>query len=83
MKTTSSCVVNSTPTHKFFAGTHARRKFTAKLPEASRRLMYEHIEKDYETLKQKTRYASWIQLQLTCDAQQTAAPSYKTLVSGS
>lgn len=50
----------------------------AKLPEASRRLMCEHIERDYETLKQKTRYASWIQLQLTCDAQQTATPSYKT-----
>jgi hypothetical protein len=50
----------------------------AKLPEASRRLMYEHIEQDYETLKQKTRYASWTQLQLVCDAQQTATPSYKT-----
>jgi hypothetical protein len=33
----------------------------AKLPEASRRLMHEHIERDYETLKQKTKYASWIQ----------------------
>jgi transposase InsO family protein len=40
--------------------------------------MYEHIDKDYETLKQKTRYASWIQLQLKCYAQQTATPSYKT-----
>ena len=50
----------------------------AKLPEASRRLMHEHIERDYETLKQKTKYASWIQLKLTCDAQATSAPSYKT-----
>jgi transposase InsO family protein len=50
----------------------------AKLPEASRRLMHEHIDRDYETLKQKTRYASWIQLKLACDAQATPAPSYKT-----
>lgn len=51
---------------------------SAKLPEASHRLMSEHIERDYETLKQKTRYASWIQFQLVCDAQQTRTPSYKT-----
>jgi transposase InsO family protein len=50
----------------------------AKLPEASRRLMQEHIERDYETLKQKTKYASWIQLQLVCEAHATPAPSYKT-----
>lgn len=50
----------------------------AKLPEASRRLMHEHIERDYETLKQKTKYASWIQLQLVCQAQATPTPSYKT-----
>ncbi len=50
----------------------------AKLPEASRRLMHEHIERDYETLKQKTKYASWIKLQLACEAQGIAAPSYKT-----
>jgi putative transposase len=49
-----------------------------KLPEASRRLMQEHIEQDYETLKQKTKYASWIQLKLVCEAQATTTPSYKT-----
>jgi putative transposase len=51
-----------------------RGNHAAKLPETSRRLMCEHIERDYETLKQKTRYASWIQLQLVCDAQETATP---------
>lgn len=50
----------------------------AKLPEASRRLMHEHIERDYETLKQKTKYASWTQLQLACDAQEIPPPSYKS-----
>lgn len=50
---------------------------TAKLPAASLRLMNEHIERDYETLKQKTKYASWAQLQLVCEAQSTPTPSYK------
>ena len=40
--------------------------------------MRECIEQDYETLKQKTKYASWIQLKLTCETQQTPTPSYKT-----
>ena len=55
-----------------------RGNHTPKLPETSLRLMREHIERDYETLKQKTKYASWIQLKLTCDAQGAPAPSYKT-----
>jgi putative transposase len=56
----------------------ARGNRTAKLPETSRRLMRECIERDYETLKQKTKYASWIQLKLTCETQETPTPSYKT-----
>ena len=51
---------------------------TAKLPETSRRLMQECIERDYETLKQKTKYASWIKLQLTCETQAVPTPSYRT-----
>jgi len=51
---------------------------TTKLPETSRRLMQECIDRDYETLKQKTRYVSWAQLKLTCETQATPTPSYKT-----
>jgi transposase InsO family protein len=55
---------------------------TAKLPETSRRLMQEFIEGDYETLKQKTKYASWIQLKLACETQAIPTPSYKTFCIG-
>jgi transposase InsO family protein len=50
----------------------------SKLPAASLQLMLEHIETDYETIKQKSMYASWTQLKLACEAKCTAAPSYKT-----
>jgi hypothetical protein len=40
--------------------------------------MIEFIAKDYETLKQKTIYAAWSALKLTCDRRQITAPSYKT-----
>lgn len=55
-----------------------RGNCTPKLPETSRRLMQEFIRQDYETLKQKTRYASWIKLRLACEEQRIPAPSYKT-----
>jgi hypothetical protein len=35
---------------------------TRKLSERARALMDEHIEKDYESLKQKTMYAAWAAL---------------------
>jgi transposase InsO family protein len=50
----------------------------AKLPELSRTMMQEHIGDDYETLKQKTRYSSWIQLKLACEERGVSTPSYKT-----
>jgi hypothetical protein len=34
----------------------------SKLPEATRMLMTELIERDYETLKQKTKHATWLAL---------------------
>jgi transposase InsO family protein len=40
--------------------------------------MQECIEQDYETLTQKTKYASWIKLKLNCEAKAIPAPSYKT-----
>lgn len=55
-----------------------RGNYSAKLPESSRRLLQEYIEGDYETLKQKTRYASWIRLKLACETQGALPPSYKT-----
>lgn len=56
----------------------SRGNHSAKLPESSRRLLQEYIEGDYETLKQRTRYASWIRLKLACETQGAPAPSYKT-----
>jgi len=40
--------------------------------------MGEVLDSDYETLKQKTRYASWAGLKLACEKQAVVAPSYKT-----
>ncbi len=51
---------------------------TNKLPEQARFLMMEFIDKDFETLKQKTMYATWSVLKLACDREQISAPSYKT-----
>lgn len=52
--------------------------YNPKLPEASQRLMEEFIALDYETLKQKTRYASWVGLKASCEEQGVPVPSYKT-----
>ena len=49
-----------------------------KLPEQARSLMMKFIDKDYESLKQKTMYATWSALKLACDRRQIPAPSYKT-----
>jgi hypothetical protein len=40
--------------------------------------MKEVIEQDYEQKKQKTMYASWIKLKLSCEGKGIPAPSYKT-----
>jgi len=55
-----------------------RGNTTSKLPEASKTLMTEFIEKDYETLKQKTKRASWLALRLGCEERGLIPPSYKT-----
>jgi transposase InsO family protein len=49
-----------------------------KLPEQVRSLMTEFIDRDYESLKQKTMYATWSALKLACDRRQIPAPSYRT-----
>jgi transposase InsO family protein len=67
---------------KWGAGTDfsrtGRGNSMAKLPETSRTLIEETIAADYETLKQKTVYASWLALKLACDQKGVALPSYKT-----
>jgi transposase InsO family protein len=48
------------------------------MPEEVRTLMKDFITSDYETLKQKSRYASWIALKMTCDRRALPSPSLKT-----
>jgi putative transposase len=58
--------------------TRDRGNETERLPEETRQLMDELIDGDYESLKQKTMYASWIGLKRECEARNILAPSYKT-----
>jgi transposase InsO family protein len=51
---------------------------TSKLSEKARSLMDEYIEKDYESVKQKTMYAVWAALKLACEREQIPTPSLKT-----
>jgi putative transposase len=57
---------------------HDRGNSTQRLPEKTRLLMNEFVAGDYETLKQKSMYISWIGLKRACEARNTQAPSYKT-----
>jgi putative transposase len=45
-----------------------------------RALMAQFIEKDYETHKQKTKYASWIALKLACEREGVVSPSYRAFL---
>jgi transposase InsO family protein len=56
----------------------AKGNYAPRLPEPSRHQLKEVIEKDYEKYKQKTMYASWIKLRLSCEEKGIRAPSYKT-----
>ncbi len=58
--------------------TKQRGNSTPKLPEASKQLMADIIREDYETLRQKSIYASWSTLQIACRDQGLIAPSYET-----
>lgn len=49
-----------------------------RLTEEARSLMAEFIDKDYESLKQKTMYTTWSALKLACDRRRIPVPSYKT-----
>jgi putative transposase len=56
----------------------AKGNYTPRLSEPSRRELKEVIEEDYEKKKQKTIYASWIKLKLSCEDKGIPVPSYKT-----
>lgn len=49
-----------------------------RLSEESRKLMLESIENDFESLKQKSKYAAWIAFKHKCEQQGVVAASYKT-----
>lgn len=58
--------------------TSQRGNSVPKLSEGTRALMTEFIDKNYETLKQKSIMASWQALRLACEKAGSAAPTYKT-----
>jgi putative transposase len=49
-----------------------------RLSEETRKLMSESIEQDFESRKQKSKYAAWIALKHKCEQKGIAPPSYKT-----
>jgi putative transposase len=51
---------------------------TSRLPEASQNLLTQFIESDYESLRQKSRLASWAALKRKCDECGVVAPSHVT-----
>jgi putative transposase len=55
-----------------------RGNLTRRLPEAPLRLMNEIIESDYETVRQKSRIASWASLNEICKREGVSTPSYTT-----
>jgi hypothetical protein len=60
--------------------TRNRGNRQARIAERPRALMAQFIEKDYETLKQKSKYASWIALRLACEREGMVPPSYRAFL---
>jgi len=58
--------------------TARRGNRTRKLPEQTLNLMNEFIEREYETLRQRTKYAAYALLLHHCQERGAIAPSYKT-----
>jgi hypothetical protein len=52
-----------------------------RLPEETRKLMEELIDKEYEDARQPTRFAVWSKLHQVCEARSLPAPSYQTFCS--
>jgi transposase InsO family protein len=51
---------------------------TSRLPETSQKLLAQFVESDYESLRQKSRLASWAALKRKCDECGVVAPSHVT-----
>jgi putative transposase len=51
-----------------------------KLPDATQKLMDEFIASDYESLKQKGKFAAYCAFKKACDLQGVMTPSYQTFV---
>jgi putative transposase len=60
--------------------TRNRGNRQARIADRPRALMAQFIEKDYETLKQKSKYTSWIALKLACERESLAPPSYRAFL---
>jgi transposase InsO family protein len=58
--------------------TSRRGNRSPRLPDESRKLLSEFITHDYETPKQKSKFASWAVLKSACDQRGIVAPSYVT-----
>jgi hypothetical protein len=59
---------------------HKKGNRNRKLPEETYRLTQEIIERDYETVKHKTKYAAYAALLLACNDRGIKAPSYKSFI---
>jgi transposase InsO family protein len=59
---------------------HRKGNRKRKLPEDTYRLTLEFIERDYETVKQKTKYAAYAALLLASQDRGVKPPSYKTFI---
>ena len=68
-----SCGLIGLLSHRKSRGNRSR-----KLPEESFDLMNQVIDEDYETYKQKTKWASYCKLVQLCEQQGILTPSYKT-----
>jgi putative transposase len=58
--------------------TSQRGNRSSKLPDESQALLNKAIEENYETLKQKTKFATWATLLRACEEERIVAPSYAT-----
>jgi hypothetical protein len=61
--------------------TRQRGNRGSKLPAESRALLNDHVEQNYETLKQKSKFSVWAALLHACQEKGVVAPSYATFCS--
>ena len=59
---------------------HRKGNRNRKLPEATYQLTVDFIEREYEAIKQKTKYGVYSALLLACQERSVTPPSYKTFI---